>query len=143
MPASSRPLRGSRMAKSTGSPANARAVTSNPCPGSPSSTNRPFFVPTISSVTRSAPRDSGQHVDRVPGGDRRVQAGLLAVDIDVDVAADLPALVENPAGQGRVLAFERGQQLSDGRAVELQARLAAGPCSQRAAKTEVTCHDAY
>ena len=37
-------------AYSTGSPANARAVTSNGAPGSPSSANRPFLVPTSSSV---------------------------------------------------------------------------------------------
>ena len=48
--ASTRPERGSRRAYSTGSPANARAVTSNGEPGSPSSTNRPFFVPTSNSV---------------------------------------------------------------------------------------------
>ena len=48
--ASTRPERGSRSAYSTGSPANARAVTSNGEPGSPSSTNRPFLVPTSSSV---------------------------------------------------------------------------------------------
>ena len=46
------PERGSRSAYSTGSPANARAVTANGDPGSPSSANRPFLVPTSSSVTR-------------------------------------------------------------------------------------------
>ena len=45
-----RPLTGSRIAKSTGSPANARLETSKLEPGSPSSTNRPFFVPSSSSV---------------------------------------------------------------------------------------------
>ena len=45
---------GSRVAKSTGCPANARVVISNADPGSPSSRNRPFLVPTSSSVTLSA-----------------------------------------------------------------------------------------
>ena len=42
---------GSRIAKSTGSPGNARLRTSNvPALGSPSSANSPFLVPTSSSV---------------------------------------------------------------------------------------------
>ena len=53
--ASTRPVRGSRIAYSTGSPANARARTANAPPGSPSRTNRPFLVPTSSSVIGSRP----------------------------------------------------------------------------------------
>ena len=55
------------MAYSTGSPANARAVISNGSPGSPSSTNSPFLVPTSSSVI--APRDPNS-----------LRAVLLAID---------------------------------------------------------------
>ena len=46
-----RPVRGSRVANSTTSPANARVTTSNGSPraGSPRRTNSPFFVPTKSS----------------------------------------------------------------------------------------------
>ena len=63
-------MRGSRIAYSTLWPANARAVISNPPPVSPSRRNRPFFVPTSSSVTSSS-RDRGEHVDAVGVADRR------------------------------------------------------------------------
>src|SRR3954471_11978686 len=104
-PANRRPVRGSAIAYSTGSPANARAVTSNAPPGSPSSTNRPFFVATSSSVISGASGDRGQDVDTAVGGHGRVLPAALPVDEDVDVAADARALVEDPAVQRRLLAL--------------------------------------
>src|SRR3954451_25082367 len=97
-----RPERGSRIAFSTGSPANARAVISKAPPGSPSSANRPLRVLMSNSVMASASGDGGEHVDAVVVGDRRVEADALAVEEDVDVAADHAALVEDPAARGRM-----------------------------------------
>src|SRR3954469_9497781 len=109
-----RPLRGSRMAYSTGSPANARAVTANASPGAPSSANSPFLVPTSSSVISSSSRDRGQDVDAVVRTDRRLLPRGLAVDEHVDVAADPAALVEDPAAHRRALALQHAHELADG-----------------------------
>src|SRR3954447_5338598 len=98
------------MAYSTGSPANARAVTANASPGAPSSANRPFLVPTSSSVISSSSRDRGQDVDVVSIGHGRLLAPSLPVDEHVDVAADPAALVEDPAGQRRALDLEGAHQ---------------------------------
>src|SRR3954462_7662282 len=99
------------MAHSTGSPANARAVTSNGEPGSPSSTKSPFLVPTTSSVmSRSSSRDRRQDVDSVVRADLRVLLAELAVDKDVDMPPQRPALVEDPALQGGVRPLEPGQR---------------------------------
>src|SRR3954468_4803424 len=130
-----RPLRGSRIAYSTGSPANARPRTSNAPPGSPSSANRPFFVPTRSSVIRSSPSRYGrQDVDAVVLGDRRPRVRPLAADKDVDVPADRPALVEDPTAHRRLRALELAQQLADGRARDAMGRAAAGERAKRAAQ---------
>ena len=107
-----RPEAGSRIAYSTGSPANARAVTSNPSPGAPSSTNRPFFVPTSSSVIGHL-RDRGKDVDAVVRADGRVGPATLAADEDVDVAAQHRARRgSSPPGPA---ARVRAQHLGDGR----------------------------
>src|SRR4051812_26572676 len=106
-----RPDAGSRIAYSTGSPAKARAVTSNPSAGVPSSTNSPFLVPTSSSVMSGTSGDRGKDVDTVVGADRRVRGAALAAHVDVDVAAQAAALVEDPAGERRLLALERGEHL--------------------------------
>src|SRR3954451_20839822 len=109
-----RPVRGSRIAYSTGWPANARAVTSNGAPGSPSSTKSPFLVPTSSSVmSRSSSRDRRQDVDTVLCADFRVLAAQLAVDEDVDVPPQRTALVEDPALDGGVLPLDPGQRSPD------------------------------
>src|SRR5918992_6372714 len=107
--AKTRPDRGSRSAYSTGSPANCRAVTSNPACGEPSSANSPFLVPTSSSLTRSSSRDRRQDVHAVGLPDRRALLRRLAVDEDVDVAPDVAALVEDPARDGVLGALELGQ----------------------------------
>src|SRR3954447_15889330 len=123
------------MAYSTGSPANARAATSNAPPGSPSSANRPFFVPTRSSVIRSTPSRYGrQHVDAVVVRDRRLGLRPLAADIDVDVPADRSALVEDPSADRRLGALERAQKLADGGARDPMVRTAAGERAKRAAQ---------
>src|SRR3954452_25405844 len=119
MEASRRPLAGSRIAYSTGWPANARAVTSNGAPGSPSSTKSPFLVPTSSSVmSRSSSRDGRQDVDTVVHADLRVLPAELAVDEDVDVPPQRPALVEDPALEARVRPLELRQGGPDGRRLE-------------------------
>src|SRR5919112_79930 len=126
-------LRGSRIAYSTGSPANARAVTSNAPPGSPASANRPFFVPTRSSVIRGSPsRNGGQDVDAVLLSARPPPASPFAADKDVDVPADRAALVEDPAAHRRLRLLELAQQLADGRARDPMVRAAAGEGTQRA-----------
>src|SRR3954453_18268847 len=102
------------MAYSTGSPANARAVTTNAPPGSPSSANRPFFVPTSSSVISSSSRDRGQDVEAVVRAAPRLPPPGLAVDEPFDVPADPPALVEDPAGERRALALQGAHQLAHG-----------------------------
>src|SRR3954467_7017489 len=114
------------MAYSTGSPAKARWATSNGEPGSPSSTNRPFFVPTDNSVISSASGDRGQHVDLVAGLHRRRGLAQLAVDKHVDVAAHVAALVQDPAVQVGVRPLELLQELGHGRAGELVVGLPAG-----------------
>src|SRR4051794_41962225 len=111
-----RPEAGSRIAYSTGSPANARAVTSNPSAGVPSSTNSPFFVPTSSSVMSGTSGDRRKDVDAVFRADGRVPGAPLPVHIDVDVAAQAAPLLEDPAGEGRLLALERGGHPRGGRA---------------------------
>src|SRR4051812_44911905 len=102
------------MAYSTGSPANARAVTANSSPGAPSSAKSPFLVPTSSSVISSSSRDRGQDVDAVVRGDRRLLPPGLAVDEHVDVAPDPAALVEDPPAHGRALALQHPHELADG-----------------------------
>ena len=114
----------------------ARSVTSNAAPGSPSSTNRPFLVPTSSSVMRFLPRS---RAGRRPG--RRPATGvsslpLLAVDEHVDVAADPVALVEDPAVERRLSPFEVLQQLADRRARDAMLA-AAGERLQRSAQATV------
>src|SRR5215213_836903 len=126
-----RPEAGSRMAYSTGSPANARAVTSNPSAGVPSSTNSPFFVPTSSSVMSDTSGDRGKDVDAVVLADGRVRRAALPAHIDVDVAAQAAALVEDPAREGGLLALERGEYLGDGRAVQRMIGAAAGQALER------------
>src|SRR5215213_11667945 len=118
-PARMRFVRGSRSAYSTGSPANARAVTSNGEPGSPSSTKSPFLVPTTSSVmSRSSSRDRRQDVDSVVRADLRVLLAELAVDKDVDMPPQRPALVEDPALQGGVRPLEPRQRRPDRRPLD-------------------------
>src|SRR5215218_6096961 len=102
-----RPEAGSRIAYSTGSPANARAVTSKPSAGVPSSTNRPFLVPTSSSVISCTSGDRGKDVDAVLGADGGVARAAFPAHVDVDVAAQPAALVEDPARQGGLLALQR------------------------------------
>src|SRR5439155_25947948 len=132
-----RRVRGSRLAYSTGCPAKARAVTSNGSPGSPSSANRPFFVPTRSCViSPSSSRDRRQDVDPVVRPDRRVLLAGLTVDEDVDVPPEGPALVEDPAAQRRPVALERAQQLADGRARERVLGAAAGELLQRSTQRD-------
>src|SRR3954447_6029082 len=100
------------MAYSTGSPGNARAVTANSPPGSPSSANRPFLVPTSSSVISSSSRDRGEDVDAVLRLDRRLLPPGLAVDEHVDVAADPAPLVEDPPGEPRARELQRVHELA-------------------------------
>src|SRR5437763_5028172 len=101
-----RPVRGSRSAWSTGSPANARALIENSPPGSPSSTNSPFFVPTTSSVMCSSSRDRGEHLDPVAGTDLGPLPAALPVHEHVDVPPDPSPLVQDPAGHRRLRALE-------------------------------------
>ena len=61
-----RPLRGSLSANSTTSPAKARCATSKASPGSPRSTNRPFFEPTRSSVIAHLRRSQTARAARPP-----------------------------------------------------------------------------
>src|SRR4051794_3051831 len=104
------------MAYSTGSPANARAVTSNVEPGSPSSTKSPFLVPTSNSVmSRSSSRDGRQDVDTVVRSDLRVLPAELAVDKDVDVPPQRSALVEDPARQRGIRPLQGAQRRPDRR----------------------------
>src|SRR3954454_9722596 len=102
------------MAYSTGSPANARAVTSNVEPGSPSSTKSPFLVPTTSSVmSRSSSRDRRQDVDSVVRAALRFLLAELTVDKDVEMPPQRPALVEDPSLQGGCRPRETGQRRPD------------------------------
>src|SRR5205807_1974994 len=78
----------------------------------------------------------GQRVEAVAGGDRRLLAALLAVDEDVDVAADPSALVQDPAGESRLGALEGTQDLGDGRAVEVVICAFAGALLQRATQAD-------
>src|SRR3954465_14886041 len=126
-----RPEAGSRLAYSTGSPANPRAVTSNPSAGVPSSTNSPFFVPTSSSVMSGTSGDRGKDVDAVVRADGRVRRAALPMHVDVDVAAQGAALVEDPARGGRLLALEGGEPLGDGRAVQRVIGATAGQALER------------
>src|SRR2546421_11094315 len=99
------------MAYSTGSPGNARAVTANSPPGSPSSANRPFLVPTSSSVISASSRDRGEDVDAVLRLDRRLLPPGLAVDEHVDVAANPAPLLEDPARRDRARELHPAHQL--------------------------------
>src|SRR5215217_5602388 len=141
--ANTRPDHGSRTAYSTGSPANARAVTSKPSPGEPSSAKRPFLVPISSSLTRSVhpwfggrrssrpAGDGRQHVHPVGRPDRRGRLRRLAVDEDVDVAPDVPALVEDPPGHRGLRPLEVLQQSDDGLAVRRVLAAVAGHLLER------------
>src|SRR5436853_5131700 len=136
-----RPERSSRMAWSTGSPANARAVISNSPPGSPSSTNRPFFVPTTSSVMWvSTSRDRGKHVDPVLGTDRRLLAAAFSVDEYVDVPADESALVEDPAVDRGLRLLQPNHQVPHRGARHVVLGSIAGELLQRSPKAH-DCHD--
>ena len=110
------------------------AVTSNGAPGSPSSTNRPFLVPSSSSVIARRPRAPAAR----RSGPRRATgvscAPELAVHEHVDVAAERAALVEDPAARRRMLALELAQQLADGAAVDRVLGAIAGELLERAAE---------
>src|SRR5215217_8669696 len=121
-----RPEAGSRIAYSTGSPANARAVTSKPSAGVPSSTNRPFLVPTSSSVISCTSGDRGKDVDAVLGADGGVARAAFPAHVHVDVAAQPAALVEDPARQGGLLALQRGEHVGHRRALQRVIGPAAG-----------------
>src|SRR5919201_5796527 len=118
-----RPLRGSRIAYSTGSPANARAVTAHGSPGSPASTNRPLRVPTSNSVI-SPSRDRLEDLDAVVRCDRGVLAPVLAVDEHADVLAEEPALVEDPAPDRGLRALQAAQHVEHRRALDRVIRAA-------------------
>jgi hypothetical protein len=85
-------------------------------------------VPTSSSVI--APL----HVDPVVGADRRLLTAELAVHEHVDVPAQDPALVEDPAPRRRVRALELRQQLPDRAAFDGVLGEIAGEALQRSAE---------
>src|SRR3954464_13902856 len=79
---------------------------------------------------RSAARDRGQDLDLVAVLDRRreavAEADVLAVDVDVDEAAQAAVAVGERVAQLRVLAVERLEHRADGLAVDGDLRGAAG-----------------
>ena len=110
------------------------AVTSNGAPGSPSSTNRPFLVPTSSSVIGVIlPRSPGSTSTWSSAPTARVLRAELAVHEHVDVPPQQPALVEDPAARRRMLALEREQQIADRRALDRVLGAVAGEPLERPA----------
>src|SRR5215218_4287211 len=81
-------------------------------------------------VPGSAARDGRQYRDLVAVGDRRRQpveeADVLALQVDVDEAAQLPVLAREPVAQLAVLGVQRLEHLADGRAVGARLRGTAG-----------------
>src|SRR3712207_7875143 len=73
----------------------------------------------MTSVTGSPSRDRGDHLEAVRRGDAGVLPAALPVDEDVDVRADPPALVEDPAAHGRMSLLQLAQHVGDGVTVVL------------------------
>jgi len=77
-------------------------------------------------VCSAPPEIRRQHVHGVARADGAGEFGLLPVDEQQDVLTDAAVLVEHPAGQTGVAAFELLDHLADGGALDLELLLSSG-----------------